>query len=513
MGNGTLSTFSITFPTFENENITAEVFDETLEETTDLDLTTHFTLANIGKPGVNASFTLVNGAFDWVTVTGKLKTGYTLFIKFNPSAAQPMKGRDWGQFAPEKFERTLDRLAMSIKAVKSIADQAVTVQLGSGGIGVLPSLTGNALKMLQVNATEDGLEYGESAATIEGYATTASNAATAAEGYKNTATTKASESAVSAAAALASQNAAAISNAGAATQAGNAATSALSAAASQDAAATSAISAEAAKNVAITKAGEAAASAAAAAGAAAAQAAAEAARDLAVLARNAAQTAKTAAELAETNAETAEANAELAETNAEAAAVDAADAATLSELFADESEQSASQSELFANLSLYAHKLTITVADSPFQIDDDLHDDTLIIVDDSGGDVDITMCPVSDTFDQELFKVGFMKKAVTGNSFTVSADAGDTIGGVASVTVDDAYMGLVAYPGAPTNWQSKFFIYAIAADGFVLSGAFQNYGDPGVDGTWRTGVVAGVFKIQQRQAGVWVDADAINPPA
>lgn len=120
VGNDTADVFPITFPTFEEENIEVEV-EDSAGDIEELDLSTHFTLANIGRPGVNGSVTLVDTGDDWLTGSGKLKTGYTLYVKFAANPSQPMKGRDWGAFAPERFERTLDRLCMNIIAVNSLA--------------------------------------------------------------------------------------------------------------------------------------------------------------------------------------------------------------------------------------------------------------------------------------------------------------------------------------------------------------------------------------------------------
>lgn len=512
IGNGTAHVFPVTFPTFEDTNIEVEVSDAA-GNTTELDLATHFTLSNIGKRGVNGSVTLVNTGGAWLTALGKLATGYTIFVKFAANVSQPMKGTDWGQFAPARFETTLDRLAMNIAAVKAIADKAVGIQLGDGASGTLPSLTGNAGRILQVNSTATGFEYGATTTEIQGWSTTASNAATAAEASKVAAET-AKTAAETAKVGAQSAESNALSHAGSANTAKTAAELARdNAAASASQASTSATNAEAAKNTATTKATEAANSATAAANSATAASTAQGYRDQTLIYRNEAETFKNSAATSSTAAQTAKTAAELAETNAETAMTNAETAMILSDLYSDNSLESANQSELFANLSAYSKKITITVADSPYTINDSLHEDTLIIVDDSGGNIVINMCAVSATFDQATFKVGFMKKATTGFNFTVNSVGTDTIGGVTSVSVSDAYLGLLVYPGSPTNWTAKFFLYAVAADGFVISGAFLNWGDPGVDGSWRGGVVAGAFKFQQRQLGVWVDADVINPPA
>lgn len=512
IGNGTASVFPITFPTFETENIEVEVSDVD-GNTEALDLTTHFTLANIGKPGVQGSVTLVNTGDEWLTGTGKLKTGYTLYVKFAPNPSQPMKGRDWGQFAPERFERTLDRLTMNIAAVKALASKSLALQTGSGANVTLPSLAGNANKILQVKSDESGFEYGVTSGQIQQWALDAQTSAADAEQDRIDAQTAAGAAATSQGAAATSAANAASQASAAQTHKNNAQTFAEGAATSASTASQAVTDANTAKNAAVV-----------------AQGLAEDARDAAIQAAN--DTSQVATFKAETEAardltlgyrdttltyrneaNTAAVAAQLAEDNAESAATDSANAALIAEIFKDDAETAANQSELFANLQSYSKKITITVADSPFTVDDDTHADTLIIVDDSGGNVVINLPPVSDTFDQPTWKVGFMKKAASGNNFTVNRNGTNTINGVTSVTVEDPGQGLLVYPGSPTNWTAKYFLSVIAADGFILQGARLNFGDPSVDGNWSIAQVGSQLKFQQRQAGAWVDSDVFNPPA
>lgn len=512
IGNDTASAFSVAFPTFENETIEAIITDSTTgEEIETLTYSTHYTLSSVGIPGTYASLTLVNTADEWINA-GKLKTGYTLTIQFKASGLQPTRLRDLGRLSPEKVEQSLDRMAMSINSMKDQLANAITMQLGEGQSGKLPSFTGNGGKMLQLSDDETGLEFGVDVAYIEDLRDDAQTAATQAEGFKDDAETAATAADASADAAALSATAASTSATNANSAKVDAQTAALNAAASEAASALSAAASDASKDVAVTKAAEAAASATAASGAAAAQTAAEAARDAAETHKDAAElaatnanTAKVAAQLAELNAETAEANAETAEANAEAAR-------DLALQYRDEGEQFRDDAELFSSLQLYTKKIEITVADSPYQIDDDLHEHALVIVDDSGGDVVINMCQIVDTDDQEAWKVGFMKKAATGNKFTVNRAGTNTIAGATSVDVEDPGLGLLVYASSPSNWHAKYFLSVIASDGFVLSGGILYYGDPSVDGTWRQGQIAGEFKTQQRQGGVWVDATVLAAP-
>jgi hypothetical protein len=513
VGNGTASVFPITFPTFEEETIEASVADSD-GNTTDLEIDTDFTLSSIGIRNTNGSLTLVDADQEWLTPTGKLKTGYTLFIKFVASAYQPMTDADWGAFAPQRITRTLDRFAMSIAAVKAAIENALSLQLGDTGVTpVLPPLAGAAGKILQVNATEDGFEYGVTSDQIEDWRNETSDFRDDAETYKIAAQAAAVAAAASQAAALVSQTAAASSATSAANSATASANSAIGAATSEANAEQAVTDAAAARDAAVTAQGLAEDARDAAIAAAEDTEEVEALRDETEGFRNEAETFKNQAQTAETNAETAEANAELAEANAELAAVDAANAALTAEMFMDDAEQAASQAELFANLQLYTSKIEITFADSPFTVDDDTHEDTLIIVDDAGGDVVINLPPIIDTNDQPAWKVGFMKKAATGNKFTLTPNGANTIAGNASLDVEDPGLGVLVYPSSPTNWFAKYFLSVIAADGFVLTGGALNFGDPGTDGTWRIRQDGTQLKFEQRQSGSWEESDVLNPPA
>lgn len=511
VGNNTAYVFPIAFPTYEVANVEAEVYGDGV--TTTLAIDTDFTLANIGKVGVYGSMTLVNAGQAWLQA-GKLKTGYTLFIKFNASPSQPLKGRDWGNFAPEKIELTLDRLAMSIKAVKAIADKAIGLQLGDGSDVKLPSLAGNGGRIMQVKADESGFEYGVTSDQIEEWRNDTSTFRNEAEGFRDETAEYADGAEEAEIAATAAAGVSATQAAAANTHRANAETAATSAATSQANAQQAVFDALAEKNAAVTakNAAEAARDLAIAAAndttlVATYKAQTEAARDTTLTYRNEAQTARNAAQAAQTAAE-------LAANDAETAMLDAETAMIAADLFADDAQESAEQAELFSNLQAYSRKITITNADSPFTVDDDLHADTLIIVDDSAGDVVVNMPLISETEDQIAWKVGIMKKFSSGNDTTIVRAGLNTIMGNTSIVMEDqAGMGAVLYANSPTTWMIKYFLSAVALDGFILSSAALNFGDPGVDGTWRITAVAGQLKFQHRQAGVWVDSDVFNPPA
>jgi prefoldin subunit 5 len=120
-GDGTEQiTFPISFPTFEQSNVEVEVVTPTSELIV-LQNGTHYLLLNIGIPNTDASLILaVSPSFEWTAPNG-LKDKYTLNIKFTTNAEQPAKLRDLGRFAPEVFEKVLDRLTMNILAIRQLA--------------------------------------------------------------------------------------------------------------------------------------------------------------------------------------------------------------------------------------------------------------------------------------------------------------------------------------------------------------------------------------------------------
>lgn len=479
---------------------------------TDLVVTTDFTLANVGRIGLNGSLTLVNSGQAWLTGTGKLKTGYTLYVKFSPDASQPMKGRDWGQFAPEKFERTLDRLAMNIKAIKAIADKAIVLQVGASGSGILPPLAGNAGKILQVNSTADGFEYGVTSSTIAGYASSASSANSSAQTAKTDAQTAQAAAEAAEASALAYKNSALTYKNQASSSAADALAAELGAATSETNAAASAVNAENAKNTAVTKAAEAAASALAASTAEGFKNQAETFKNQAGASATASANSATTSSTSATNSANSATAANASKLAALQAKVDAEAARDASAVARDASLNSALQSELFSNLQHYTRKQTITIADSPFVVDQDLHQDTLFFVDDSGGDINILLPPIGDLFDQATFKIGLYKMTAS-HLINIFADGTDTITGNPSQTLSQSDLGSLIYPGSPVDWKLKYFLSVIAAESNILPGGILTFGDPATDGSWRIAKAGSQLKFQQRQSGLWVDSDVLNPPA
>jgi hypothetical protein len=136
VGTGALNKYPVSFPTFEDYTLEVSIAGEdgaTIPLSQGLD----YVLQGIGRPNTQAELTLVDAANvppghtgpipesqEWLD-GGNLAEGYLLFVAFTDKGYQPMKGRDWGAFAPEKFERTMDRLAMNVKRLRHEVSKAL----------------------------------------------------------------------------------------------------------------------------------------------------------------------------------------------------------------------------------------------------------------------------------------------------------------------------------------------------------------------------------------------------
>jgi hypothetical protein len=469
IGNNTANAFSVTFPTFEADNIEASVADSD-GVTTDLVVDTDFTLSDVGLRNTNASLSLVNAGQAWLQ-GGNLKTGYTLFIKFNPIAYQPSKFRDLGRFSPEVFEKTLDRLTMNVLAVNDKASKAVQLQLGDSGNGIIPPLGGNAGKILQVNAAGDGFEYGIEGQDLLDARDDAETAATAAEASEDAA--EASEIAAAASQAAAALSAAdALNSKNLAETAKTAAeTAQAGAGASESAAQLSATSAATSAANALTKANEAAASALAASTAEGFKLQAEAARNQAQTYRDTALSYSNSASSSATAAASSATDANAAKTASEGFRDEAEGFRDESEVSKNDSEYAAEQAELFSGRQLFDKIVNLDFTMSPYTIDEDADPNTLFIVDDSLGDVDIILPFIFDTTDHTNWKAGIVKAGITGNQINVLTTGGDTINVQPSTSVQDPKTGILLYAETPTDWKGLTFMNAtIAAEALPAGG-------------------------------------------
>ena len=123
VGDGTEQIiFPVSFPTFEDSNIEAEIITP-LGVSISLVKDTHYVLNSIGIPNTDATFILeVSPDFEWTNPNG-LKQDYTLKIKFSTNAFQPAKLRDLGRFAPEVLEKVADRLTMNVLALRGLVTE------------------------------------------------------------------------------------------------------------------------------------------------------------------------------------------------------------------------------------------------------------------------------------------------------------------------------------------------------------------------------------------------------
>jgi hypothetical protein len=123
-GNDITVYYPITFPTFEAENVTAYVEDAQSVQYP-LNLGVEFNVSSIGIPNTYAQFEFIDVGQVWQNIGGALKSGYSIIISFTTNASQPAKFRDLGRFAPEAFEKALDRLTMNVLALDNSVDTAL----------------------------------------------------------------------------------------------------------------------------------------------------------------------------------------------------------------------------------------------------------------------------------------------------------------------------------------------------------------------------------------------------
>lgn len=122
-GDNAATVFAITYPTFEIESL--RVYVTLLLDGTETNLVNgvDYTPANIGAPGVDAQITLINSGQAWINGGGGgLDVQYSIHVDFDSDAFQPGSFRALGNYSPITLEKTLDRLTMSLKAIKNTVD-------------------------------------------------------------------------------------------------------------------------------------------------------------------------------------------------------------------------------------------------------------------------------------------------------------------------------------------------------------------------------------------------------
>lgn len=162
-GANNLNVYPITFPTYEASTVGVYVTNipdwshiagDVLAglKAFDLVLATDYTLQNIALP--NTSVTLLDASAvppgwvgpiparqEWLTATGKLKSGYYLYVEFSSNALRPSTLSSGNQLVPA-LSKDLDRLAMHMKALDHKTSEGFKdlIQMASGGgaAGLVP---------------------------------------------------------------------------------------------------------------------------------------------------------------------------------------------------------------------------------------------------------------------------------------------------------------------------------------------------------------------------------------
>lgn len=115
IGNDTADKFPVDFPIYESGNVSAKVVDSAGVEVS-LTLGVDYSLDGVGRLAGFGSVNLTNAGQAWLTL-GKLKTGYTLNIRYVSIFKNSFKFRDLGPHAPVAFEQAIDRLTMDLISI------------------------------------------------------------------------------------------------------------------------------------------------------------------------------------------------------------------------------------------------------------------------------------------------------------------------------------------------------------------------------------------------------------
>lgn len=159
LGDGSTEVYAYGFKIYDESELLVIVRDTDDVETT-LTLTTDYTVDGV-RDSDGGEITLVDDDQDWLDAEGDLKTGYTLTIRRILPYTQTTDIRNQGTFYPETHEDALDRIVMLVQQLANDVAGAIklpqTVDPADYTMR-LPVLTGQAGKLVAVNATEDGFE-------------------------------------------------------------------------------------------------------------------------------------------------------------------------------------------------------------------------------------------------------------------------------------------------------------------------------------------------------------------
>ena len=252
-GNGTLTTFSFTFPYLEETDVYVSLTVDSTGAKTELTQTTNWTFAN----ATTVSFNTIASATDWQETTGAPKTGVTVRIyrvtstdaaKATFFAGSAVRAQDLNDNATQLLYATQETVNRRVDSTGG----SMTGDLDMNQNKVIdladPTSAQDASTKAYVDSTIGtaggyAAAAAASASAAAGSATAAATSATAAAGSASTASSHASSANTSAVNAANAATNASSSSSSAATSATNAATSATNAATSETNAASSATSA------------------------------------------------------------------------------------------------------------------------------------------------------------------------------------------------------------------------------------------------------------------------------
>lgn len=192
------------------------------------------------------------------------------------------------------------------------------------------------------------------------------------------------------------------------------------------------------------------------------------ARDDAVNAAQAAEGFKDTAVQASSDAESARDDAEQSALDAQGFANDAQNSAIAAGISEGNAATSEQRAELWANYYAWSNVKTITFAESPYTVDYEVDEDTMIMVDSSGGLVEINLPNLSEMPNSD-WKVGVALREAS-NGLTVTPYPGQNINGQSSLTLLDTDMGVAFHDTTPTNWRGAYLVMGSFGDSSASPG-------------------------------------------
>jgi hypothetical protein len=124
IGNGTVSTYTFSFPTVASTDIVVQVADtSTPPNVSPLTLGTDFNVEDAGNPN-GGSIELISSGQSWLT-GGNLKNGYTLTILRIRPLTQATDIRNQGTYYPESLEDEFDDIVLILQQIQEQISRCV----------------------------------------------------------------------------------------------------------------------------------------------------------------------------------------------------------------------------------------------------------------------------------------------------------------------------------------------------------------------------------------------------